>query len=40
MTAKNDNILDTITAVKHLEVAAAKQRKSLEACAPTPNPAF
>ncbi|MEY3781984.1 MAG: indole-3-glycerol-phosphate synthase, partial [Pseudomonadota bacterium] len=35
MTAKNnnvsDNILDKITAVKHLEVAAAKQRKSLEA---------
>ena len=31
MTAKNDNILDKITAVKHLEVAASKQRKSLEA---------
>ena len=35
MTAKHnnvsDNILDKITAVKHLEVAAAKQRKSLEA---------
>ena len=35
MTAKHnnvsDNILDKITAVKHLEVAAAKKRKSLEA---------
>ena len=31
MTAKNDNILDKINAVKHLEVAAAKKRKSLEA---------
>ena len=31
MTTKKDNILDKITAVKHLEVAAAKKRKSLEA---------
>ena len=31
MTVKNDNILDKITAFKHLEVAAAKKRKSLEA---------
>jgi indole-3-glycerol phosphate synthase len=31
MTAKTDNILDKINAVKHLEVAAAKKRKSLEA---------
>ena len=31
MTAQNNNILDKITAVKHLEVAAAKTRKSLEA---------
>ena len=31
MSAKNDNILDKINAVKHQEVAAAKQRKSLEA---------
>lgn len=31
MTAKNDNILDKINAVKQLEVANAKTRKSLEA---------
>jgi hypothetical protein len=31
LNTMSDNILDKITAVKHLEVAAAEKRKSLEA---------